>query len=227
MKGVSRFTWFSETGKRPNNQDACQIVEMPERTLLIVCDGMGGHALGDIAAQVVSKAICDYWTQNAGMPDSFLKVKEACKIAWQALDTRAHQDGRIEIGTTMVLASIEKERITIAHCGDSRCYLLRNGRVMHQTQDHADLRYGGAITRCFFTSHPQESVPEIMQCRLQEGDRIFLCSDGVYRAMRPEILTGHLQEEQSLESITETIKTLCEEHSNDNYTGILAQIDQI
>ena len=223
-----RYTTFSEAGKRRANQDVCRVVEMPERnrTLMIVCDGMGGHSMGDVAAETVCNAICEYWNSNTHTKDSETKVIEACKVASDALYKRSRVVRPIEMGTTMVMASIEDNIVTIAHCGDSRCYLLRDGEVVYQTQDHADPHWGSeVVTRCFFSMNPEVAEPEVARFEVRYGDIIFLCSDGVYKAMAPQILTARLQDKKPLEEVVDVIKFMCEKYSTDNYTGILAIVE--
>ena len=223
-----RYTTFSETGKRRANQDVCRVIEIPEHnsSLMIVCDGMGGHSMGDVAAETVCNAICEYWNSNTHTKDSEIKVIEACKAASDALYKRSRVVRPIEMGTTMVMASIEDNIVTIAHCGDSRCYLLRDGEVVYQTQDHADPHWGSeVVTRCFFSMNPEVAEPEVARFEVQYGDIIFLCSDGVYKAMAPQILTARLQDEKPLEEVVDVIKFMCEKYSTDNYTGILAIVE--
>lgn len=223
-----RYTTFSEAGKRRANQDVCRVIENPENnnSLMVVCDGMGGHSMGDVAAETVCNAICEYWNSNTHIKDSESKVIEACKAASDALYKRSRVVRPIEMGTTMVMASIEDNIVTIAHCGDSRCYLLRDGEVVYQTQDHADPHWGSeVVTRCFFSMNPEVAEPEVARFEVQPGDRIFLCSDGVYKAMAPQILTARLQDEKPLEEVVDVIKFMCEKYSTDNYTGILAIVE--
>lgn len=222
-----RYTTFSEAGRRRANQDVLRVIESPEynRTLLVVCDGMGGHAMGDVAADTVCNAICDFWQQNPGYDDSVEKAKEACSHASDALYKRSRVVRPIDMGTTLVMASVEGDTVTIAHCGDSRCYLLRDGKVVYQTEDHVGYSYGyEVVTRCFFSMAPEIAVPDVVQFEVKAGDRIFLCSDGVYKSMAPQILTERLQDEKLLEDIVDVIKFLCERDSTDNYTGILAEV---
>ena len=223
-----RYTTFSEAGKRRANQDVCRIIEKPENnnSLMVVCDGMGGHSMGDVAAETVCNAICEYWNSNTHTKDSETKVIEACKVASDALYKRSRVVRPIEMGTTMVMVSIEDNIVTIAHCGDSRCYLLRDGEVVYQTQDHADPHWGSeVVTRCFFSMNPEVAEPEVARFEVLPGDRIFLCSDGVYKAMAPQILTARLQDEKPLEEVVDVIKFMCEKYSTDNYTGILAVVE--
>lgn len=221
------YTTFSETGKRRANQDVCRFIDMPEhnRALMIVCDGMGGHSMGDVAAETVCNAICEFWNNNTNTKDSETKVRDACKVASDALYKRSRVVRPIEMGTTMVMASVEGNIVTIAHCGDSRCYLLRDGAVVYQTRDHADPHWGSeVVTRCFFSMNPEVAVPEVARFEVRPGDIIFLCSDGVYKAMAPQILTARLQDDKPLEEVVDVVKFMCEKFSTDNYTGILAVV---
>lgn len=219
------YTIFSETGKRIANQDICRVVEMPEqnRCLLVVCDGMGGHAMGDAAAETVCNAVCNFWEDNPGKSDCEEKVLTAFAHASEALYYRSRMVRPIEMGTTLVMASVENNTVTIAHCGDSRCYLLRNGEVVHQTTDHS--RPGTEIvTRCFFSMDPEVAIPDITRIEVEKGDRIFLCTDGVYKAMAPQILAARLQDDKTLEDVVDVIKFMCEKLSTDNYSGILYEV---
>lgn len=221
-----KFTAFCETGVRRCNQDVWRVVEMPERTLMVVCDGMGGHSMGDVAAATVCDAVCRFWEENPGYADSADKVIDACAKATEALYVRSRVVRPIEMGTTFVMASVEGDTVTIAHCGDSRCYLLRDGAVIHQTTDHNNPRFGPeAVSRCFFSFNPEVAVPDVVQLQLQKGDRIFLCSDGVYKSMAPEILAARLQDDKPLEAVVDVIKFMCEKFSTDNYTGILVKVE--
>lgn len=219
------YTVFSETGKRIANQDICRVVEMPKqnRCLLVVCDGMGGHAMGDAAAETVCNAVCNFWEDNPGKSDCEEKVLTAFAHASEALYYRSWMVRPIEMGTTLVMASVENNTVTIAHCGDSRCYLLRNGEVVHRTADHS--RPGTEIvTRCFFSMDPEVAIPDITRIKVEKGDRIFLCTDGVYKAMAPQILAARLQDNKKLENVVDVIKFMCEKFSTDNYSGILYEV---
>ena len=223
----TNYITFSEAGKRRANQDVCRVIEFPEydRVLMVVCDGMGGHPMGDVAAETVCNAICEFWKQNIQVSDSESKIIEACKVASDALYARSRVVRPIEMGTTLVFASLEGNTVTIAHCGDSRCYLLRDGEVVYQTQDHADPHWGSeVVTRCFFSMNPEVAVPDIARFEVKSGDSIFLCSDGVYKAMAPQLLTARLQDDKPLDDVIDVIKFMCEKFSTDNYTGVLAKV---
>ena len=178
------YTQFSEKGPRMNNEDCFNVVEIPDkRTLFVVCDGMGGHSCGEVASQTVCDSFSTYWEEHPEQEDSKAKVFDAAKEASRILDEKS---GYYQMGTTLVMCSIEGKRATIAHAGDSRCYVIDiKGNVKYRTIDHIEsssisLPY---INRAFFTRHPEDAVPDVKIIELQPLDRILLCTDGLYNAI--------------------------------------------
>lgn len=224
----AKFYTFTEQGPRVSNQDYFRVVETKERTLFLVCDGLGGHALGDVASRVVGEAFCGYWLNNPGEVDSENKVYNARVLASDAIEQQKDIYGNVEMGTTLVMASLENEQLMVANVGDSRCYVVRDGGLMYRTMDHvADVKGSTKLTRCFFTNHRHAAVPDIKMIQVKIGDRFLLCSDGVYNSMPPEILHERLADkEDQLSNVADAIKFLCEKNASDNYTAIFVEIVQ-
>lgn len=248
-----RYATISKEGRRSNNEDFFVVMDQQERGRFwgIVCDGMGGHACGEVASETVAHAVSAYWERHAEERDSEDKVVEACQEATRAIEQKAREVGQAEMGatmdtgttmkpgatmepgkmkemgTTMVMASIEGDIVTIAHVGDSRCYLQRPGQgVVYQTQDHVRLSFGYEIVaRCFFSSHPEEAIADVVQLPVCSGDRILLCSDGVHKSMEPEDLEARMMEEKSLEEILHGFDLSCWKYGDDNYTAILMEVE--
>ena len=223
--GKIRYTTFSECGVRRDNEDYCKVVANSDedRYLFVVCDGMGGHAMGEVASYVVCTTICNYW-QQASFDDGVENVlKSAFKEASDALDAKANVLNHVEMGTTMVLAAIWGNQVVIAHAGDSRCYLLRPEEgVIYQTKDHVNHSiFGDFIDRSFFSYQRESAKVDICQFELKRGDRLFLCTDGVCQYVDSGILTDRLMDDKAPEEIADVIQFLCERNSQDNYTGIL------
>ena len=142
------------------------------------------------------------------------------------------------MGTTMVMASIQNDIISIAHVGDSRCYLVREGHydyedilninkdnVVYQTNDHIRNDFGWeVVSRCFFSYDASHTNPDTVQYKLCKGDRLFLCSDGIYKCIAPQILKNLIMDKKSPADILDVVKFLCEKKSDDNYSAILAFI---
>jgi len=220
-----RYFQFSEIGPRQNNEDCCGIVEVTgKRALFVVCDGMGGHFGGEVASRTVCDAFTTYWQEHEES-DSCQKVINAAKEASAALDEKS---GLSAVGTTLVMASVEGNLATIAHAGDSRCYVIDiKGNVKYRTIDHVDSNPFGhsEITRAFFTGHPESAIPEVRTVRLEPLDRILLCTDGLYNAIDDETLLHTLQCAKDVEQVAEKYLKICNERATDNYSGIIIEID--
>lgn len=222
------YATISKTGKRQNNEDAFRVVNIDDsdRWLAVVCDGMGGHAMGEVASETVSNAIVEFWKKHTYESDCKEKVERACRKARVALDEHSYSIGHVEMGTTMVMASIEGDTVTIAHVGDSRCYMQRPGEgLLYQTKDHVRLDFGWeVIDRYFFSYRHEVNVPDVMQLKLKAGDRILLCSDGLYKSMVPDILPERMMDDKPLDDILGFYDHLCEKQGEDNYTAILIEV---
>ena len=219
-----RYASFSECGVRTNNEDYIQIVGNPDdgRYLFVVCDGMGGHVMGELASQVVGSTICEYWEQASFDEGMEPVLNTAFKLASDALDAKADVLHKVEMGTTLVLAAIDGNKLTIAHAGDSKAYLLQHGEVAYQTKDHVEHSvWGDFINRSFFSYQREKADVEIHQFELNTGDRILLCSDGVCQFIAPDILTRRSMDDKSPEDVIDVILFLCEKFSKDNYSAIL------
>lgn len=224
-----RYATLSKTGKRANNEDAFNVIKADDnsRWLGIVCDGLGGHDFGEVASETVTKAFTDYWKENDKEKDTEEKVNNACLFAYNELNRRADSLKHADMGTTMVMASIEGNVVTIAHIGDSGCYILRkDGSLLYQTENHVNRILGWeTLSRCFFSYKSENVIPDIIQLHLEAGDRILLSSDGLYKSIFPYILQERMMDNKSPEDILGTFDLLCEKNGDDNYTAILACIE--
>ena len=149
-------------------------------------------------------------------------LQTAFKLASDALDAKADVLHKVEMGTTLVLAAIDGNKLTIAYAGDSRAYLLRGEEVIYQTQDNVDHSvWGDFIDRSFFSYQRDKADVEMHQFELEPGDRILLCTDGVCQFIAPDILTRRSMDDKSPEDVIDVILFLCEKFSKDNYSAIL------
>lgn len=223
--GQIKYASFSERGVRSNNEDYIQSITDPvdDRYLFVVCDGMGGHDKGEVASQVVGSTICECWGNVSSDNDIVYVLRKAFRQASEALDVKADMLNHVEMGTTMVLAAIDGNKLTIAHAGDSRAYFLRhNDGMVYQTKDHlAHSVWGDSINRSFFSYQHEKADVEIHQFELQTGDRMFLCTDGVPTIIVPDIIARRSMADKSPEDVADIIQFFCEKFSKDNYSGIL------
>lgn len=180
---------------RRNNEDAL-LVE-PRLGLYAVLDGMGGAKAGEVASRTAREAIRDFVAARRGalLPRQLLEQAIAAGGAavHRAAKANREQHG---MGTTAVACLIsEHGRAVIAHCGDSRAYLLRGGRLQALTRDHTiveELVARGLLAAEEAGRHPHKNVlsrnlgaraetrVDVLELEIQAGDRLLLCSDGLY-----------------------------------------------
>ena len=218
---------FSEKGPRSENQDHIRTITDAEngRYSFVLCDGMGGHAMGGTAAKIVAASICRDIMRMPHVDENDIRAIVS-RAAW-TLDTMSDVYGRVKMGSTMVAAHIEGSRMTVMHCGDSRCYVYgRDGKAKYVTTDHnAGDCIGAPLTRGFFTGHPDMAAPEVFTVKVEPGDRVLLCSDGMWSSIRPDILRDRMLDDKDPEDIMDTYKFLCEKYAEDNYSAILITIE--
>ena len=178
---------------RERNEDSL-VVSPP---LFAVADGMGGHAAGDVASETAVETLQKFAPTSANVED----LGQAVINANMAVIEESRKAGLEGMGTTMTAAVIEKSRIAIAHVGDSRAYLLHHGRLQQITRDHslmADMIEAGRITPEEARHHPNRSIitralgsdpamqPDLSELTASPGDRLLLCSDGLYSMVEDE-----------------------------------------
>lgn len=172
---------------RDHNEDSL-IVTPP---LFAVADGMGGHAAGEVASEIAVNVLAELAPAH---PDPEA-LGRAVEEANRAIIRAAHEGrGREGMGTTMTAAMLEGERLIIAQVGDSRAYLLHQGKLQQLTRDHslmADMIEAGQLTPEEARTHPNRSVitralgsdpntqPDLYEINVETGDRLLICSDGL------------------------------------------------
>ena len=238
MKTLTAVT--SRLGNRPGNQDRCLVEKKPGHVLLVVADGMGGHARGDLAAQVAVDSLARSF-QRASLPindpQSFLK--QAIHTAHlDVVDAGRSHNPPITPRTPCVACLVQNDVACWAHVGDSRLYLLRAGALLKRTRDHTpveDLLQSGLVSEEELRNHPlRNSVsrclggsprfPEISfdQEALVAEDTLLLCSDGLWSAV-PEPLLVNIQVsgelEHSLNQLAEEAESASYPNS-DNISGV-------
>ena len=177
---------------RDHNEDSL-VVAPP---LFVVADGMGGHAAGEVASEIAVNTIAKLAPEHADAN----ALKQAVCAANRAIMRGVHEGkGREGMGTTCTAAMLEGERLVIAQVGDSRAYLLHQGKLQQLTRDHslmADMIEAGQLTPEEARTHPQRSVitralgndpytePDLYEINVSSGDRLLICSDGLSGMVR-------------------------------------------
>src|SRR3954464_8775918 len=210
--------------------------------LLLVCDGMGGAAAGEVAAQMAADAIYEALTSADGQPrDGFARlvrrsVQQANeKIFVQSRDNQSERG----MGTTCTVAGLNDDTLVVGQIGDSRCYVLRDGKLAQVTKDQSlawQLIEAGAMTpeeaKAFEHANiilqalgVQERVEVVLsQVDLRRGDVALLCSDGLHGPVSDEELLAVLVTEPDLEKAAQTlIQKALDRDGPDNITVVLAR----
>lgn len=218
-------TTCSMIGPKRRNEDAvfAKMYEDTGKGLFIVCDGMGGLHKGDEASKTVTDIFASVWEKHHAEWNTEQMLQESVVSSKTVIDTLS----RYDVGTTMVLAAVEGSSVTIAHLGDSRAYYSRpNVGVIHQTEDHITIGQEGwpYVSKGFFNFREVE-VPTIKTLQAQPGDRILLCSDGVYGCYRGTALTDLLQMDMEITIMMSNIIGYCDEYARDNYSAIIIEFE--
>jgi serine/threonine protein phosphatase PrpC len=199
-----RFTIFQESrkGSRKVNQDRIAYTYSRDALLLVVADGMGGHAGGEIAAQIAVRLFVERFQQEAKpiLRNPLRFLQETMLRAHAALGSYANQFSMLETPrTTCVAVIVQANHAYGAHVGDSRFYLFRQGVLIGATKDHSKVQYlvdQGVIPADEVAVHPDRN--KIFSCLgglvdpvidlsrrtpLRNGDILMLCTDGLWSVM--------------------------------------------
>ncbi len=229
-------------GNRNSNQDRFDVIETAEGVLLVLADGMGGLPSGELAAQMLVNTVR---RQYLGSERPIEQVENffttIIQTTHHALVQWADKQGSDVIpGTTAVLCLIQNGRIDWAHVGDSRLYIFRGGLPIFRTNDHSyveQLYRQGVICHAERDTHPcrssitqcvggQSQMPEVelgAGKNLQVGDRVLLCSDGLWGALDDAQLGLLLGAEGALDDILEAMAMRAEQNTyphSDNISAI-------
>ncbi|MBP2370186.1 PP2C family protein-serine/threonine phosphatase [Pseudonocardia parietis] len=231
----------SDVGRRrTSNQDAGATTGR----LLIVADGMGGHAHGEIASATTVSAFTEL---EARLPrdltdiDLDAELISALEDATDRLARRAGEDPETRgMGTTVVSLLLTGEQLALAHIGDSRIYRLRDGELTRLTHDHTMVQQlvdQGQITAEEAAHHPRRSVlmralstdhspdPDLDRIEIAEGDRYLLCSDGVTAVLDDDTLLRELSSDADPDAVADRMVELSNEGGGpDNITAIVADV---
>ena len=218
MESVAQLPWDSagatDVGrKRTLNEDVFLI--RAELGLFIVCDGMGGHSAGEVAAGIAAKAIAEFYEgcqrdpegtwpykPDRGIEEVEGRLGVAMRLANKRIREAADQDAkRKNMGTTGVVAALTAEETFVGWAGDSRAYLFRQGKLSQVTDDHSllgEMIRAGKLSPEEVESFQYKNVitralgpsevvkPETKRVEMQPGDVLMLCCDGVHGLMKDE-----------------------------------------
>ena len=231
-----KFSVFqiSRKGGRETNEDRMGYCYTRESGLFVLADGMGGHPEGEVAAQLALQTISALYQKEAHPivrdPTGFLSA--ALLAAHHQILRYATEKGMLDTPrTTLVAAVLQGTGATWVHCGDSRLYLVRGGELLLRTRDHSYLEQQAAgvvkldhINRnILFTclGSPSKPVFDITgPLTLSQGDKLMLCSDGLWGSLGDDEIIRHLSNKAVSEAVPDLVESALRaggEHS-DNVT---------
>lgn len=245
----------SHTGlRRPGNEDSYCV--RPDLGLYIVADGMGGHAAGEVASRLAVQAVEAFIddTQAADVhrtwpvpynPEISLEANRltaALRLANRQLADAMDRDTSLKgMATTAASVLASQARIVVAHVGDSRVYLSRDGALDQVTHDHSwvsEQVRAGSMTEADARQHPWRNVvtralaggldPEIdvAEIDVQSGDQLLICSDGLSGVVTSDRVQTILHEAPSLDEACQTLIAAANDAGGpDNITVVLLRID--
>ena len=218
---------------RDHNEDSL-VVTPP---LFAVADGMGGHAAGEVASEIAVRVLSELAPEHPDGEALGRAIEEANRAVIQAA---REGRGRQGMGTTMTAAMLEGERLVIAQVGDSRAYLLHQGKLQQLTRDHslmADMIEAGQLTPEEARTHPQRSVitralgsdahlhPDIYEINVETGDRLLICSDGLSGMIFDDQIENTLRRVQDPQRCaSQLVNEAIANGGHDNVTVIVADV---
>lgn len=220
-----KFSVFqvSRKGGRKKNEDRMGYCYTRGSGIFLLTDGMGGHPQGEVAAQLALQTISAMFQKEAkpDLPDVAAFLTSAVMAAHRQILRYAIEKGMVDTPrTTLVAAVVQGGAATWVHCGDSRLYAVRQGELMARTRDHSFLeqRQGAGTSvktserinrNILFTclGSPTKPVFEITgPVTLQQGDKLMLCSDGLWGSLSDEDIVYQLGHKPVGEAVPDLVE---------------------
>jgi PPM family protein phosphatase len=236
---------------RKQNEDAFALAA--EQGLLVVCDGMGGAAFGEVASQLAITAIMSQLNGSQEAPASptaeeeggYLprtsQLAEAVRSANKAIFSEAQNDeAKSDMGTTVVAAWVEGDIASVAHVGDSRAYLWRNDHFESLTRDHSFVEEqvkAGVLDRAVSLQSEHQNIllralgrepvvdVDVSEVPVQPGDYLLLCSDGLTRMVPEAVMSETIAKLRDPQAICSSLVDAANLNGGaDNVTVVVAEI---
>jgi len=238
-----KFAVKTDIGKRVHNEDNYLLSEKSELPMLFaVADGMGGHAAGSVASQLLVEQLAGFDSDvEAGKELEMLR--HAIESANLGIFRAAERDRSLRgMGTTLVAALILGNEYIAANVGDSRMYQFHNKTLFTVTRDHSlveQLVLAGAITKDEARVHPQRNIitramgvsstvdVDLFERIWTPGDILIICSDGLHGSVEEEDIITVLSSGRSLDSMCDVLIQLALDNGGtDNITLILIRFEE-
>ncbi|TDD59014.1 serine/threonine-protein phosphatase [Kribbella antibiotica] len=231
------YAALSDVGRvRRNNEDSAYAGPH----LLLLADGMGGAAAGEVASAAAVQVIRRLDTATIGGEDMIEALAGAVHRANERLSELVEEDPEREgMGSTVTALMFDGQQLGLAHLGDSRAYRMRDGLLYQLSHDHTfvqSLVDEGRISQEEAFTHPHrnlilrvldgrpDSDPDLQILDVQAGDRLMLCSDGLPDYVAAEVIAASMADGTPDSVVVELITHALEAGSNDNITCVVADV---
>jgi protein phosphatase len=230
---------------REDNQDAIRLsgdTPMADRRLFAIADGMGGYSHGGIASQTALETFFETFYGDTA-PVVPRRLRRSVDAANLGVFQMAQRLGAVRMGTTLTAVTVVGQQLHVAHIGDSRAYLIRDNRAQCLTNDHTrvgDMVRMKVIPPDKVRLHAQRSIltkglglslfvqPDITQVELRDGDRLVLCSDGVWSVVEDQEFALLGASAAHMTDFSQTLIDLAlERKSDDNLSVVTIHLHQL
>ena len=239
------YSIYTSAGSRPVNEDSAAVFENNGRYCFILCDGLGGHGMGDAASQLVTRCFGEYFQQSDSCGDFLAPAFEIAQGSLLGEQRRLGAERKMK--TTAVCAVTDGASAFIGHVGDSRFYCFRRNKVKMRTLDHSVpqmLVMSREIKESEIRNHPDRSlllrvmgVPweepkyELEKpVPLHKCQAFLLCSDGFWELIDESDMCSTLKNSNNVQewliSMSEIVRRNGEGRDMDNNTAIAVWTDQ-
>ncbi len=238
MLRAAQTTWKTDTGRQRRGNEDSAYARAP---LFVIADGMGGAQAGEVASKLAVEAFHDELSEP-GSPEERLAGRTQAANR-QIYEVSRSEDELSGMGTTLTAVYLDDSDLAVAHVGDSRAYLFRDGALGRLTQDHTlvgELVKRGKLTEEQAAEHPQRSIitralgidPEVevdtWTYSARAADVVLLCSDGLTSMITEEQVASILSDEGDLDRAAERlIDAANEAGGRDNITVILFRLEEV
>lgn len=234
-----RYAARSDLGLGPKSRNEDSGYAGPH--LLVLADGMGGHAAGDVASSMIVGELAPLDGESIGADTALPTLERSIREANRRLSAAMRDDPALAgMGSTTIAMLRTGNKLAMAHIGDSRAYLLRDGVFSQITKDHSFVQQlvdEQRITRAEADDHPQRSLvtrvmtgqvedePDLSIRELKPGDRYLLCSDGLSDFVRSDVIQEILTEAATAEAAADRcIEVALRASARDNVTVVIADV---
>jgi serine/threonine protein phosphatase PrpC len=238
-----RFSVYqvSRKGGREKNEDRMGYCYTREAGLFALADGMGGHPEGEVASQMALQTVAAMFQRDSrtSLESPLRFLHEAIMSGHHQLLRYATQRGLMDTPrTTMVACILQGHSAYWAHCGDSRLYMVRGGKLIARTRDHSYSELQESVSQAMPGGHERFNRNVLFTCLgspgrpvidtagpilMQSGDRILLCSDGLWGTISDEIITQQLAVQPISDAVPELVEmALREAGSKSDNVSVLA-----